>query len=211
MLVVIGGHSRNIGKTSVICNVVSALRRRNWTAIKITQYGDGVCSRDGEACECADPVHPVAISEENGSSPFSDSGRFLASGASRAFWVRTPAGSLNEAMAQVRRLLGFSDNVIIESNSILRFLKPDLCGMVVDGSVRDFKPTSLRFLDRADALVATSDTPLSWPEVSPALLATKPIIAAFAPGYAADGLAAMIERKVDIHAGAAHRNVGLAL
>jgi hypothetical protein len=33
-------------------------------------------------------------------------------------------------------LLAESDNTIIESNSILRFLKPDLCAMVLDGSVR---------------------------------------------------------------------------
>jgi hypothetical protein len=86
MVVVVGGHTRNIGKTSAVCSVIRALPDWNWTAIKITQYGDGICARDGEACDCSDPEHPIAISEENGSSPSTDSGRFLASGACRVFW-----------------------------------------------------------------------------------------------------------------------------
>src|ERR1017187_6461069 len=105
MVVVVGGHTRNIGKTSVVCGIIRALPGWNWTALKITQYGHGICSKDGEACECSDPVHPIAISREDGSSPTPDSGRFLASGAARAFWVRTPKGELNEAMPSLRRIL----------------------------------------------------------------------------------------------------------
>lgn len=183
MVVVVGGHTRNIGKTSVVCGIVRALPDWNWTAIKITQYGHGVCSRDGEACDCSDPAHPIAVSEETGSSPATDSGRFLASGARRAFWVRTPAGELHEAMPKVRRLIVESENTIVESNSILRFLKPDLCAMVLDSSVADFKPSSLRFLDRANLLVVTGDAPLAWPEVPPALLRNKPRFAALPPSY----------------------------
>ena len=53
MLVVVGGHTRNIGKTSLVAGLITALPELNWTAIKITQYGHGVCSTDGESCECA--------------------------------------------------------------------------------------------------------------------------------------------------------------
>lgn len=195
MVVVIGGHTRNIGKTSVVCGVIRALPDWNWTAIKITQYGHGVCSRDGEPCDCSDPVHPIAVSEENGASPSSDSGRFLAAGAARAFWVRTPAGELNEAMPRVRRLLASSDNTIIESNSILRFLKPDICAMVLDGSIPDFKATSLRFLDRANVLVLTSNAPLEWPEVPAALLRSKSRFEATAPSYGSAGFIDMIRQS----------------
>lgn len=192
MLVVIGGHTRNIGKTSVLCGVLRALPDWNWTAIKITQYGHGICSRDGEACDCSDPAHPIAVSEETGTSPTTDSGRFLASGAARAFWVRTPAGELNQAMPKVRRLIAEAGNTIIESNSILRFLKPDLCAMVLDGSVRDFKATSLRFLDRASLLVVTSDAPLAWPEVPAVLLRNKPRFTAPPPDYQNSGFISAI-------------------
>jgi hypothetical protein len=170
MLVVVGGHTRNIGKTSVVCGIIRALPELNWTAVKITQHGHGMGSSN-------------AISRDDGSSPSTDSGRFLASGAARSFWVRTPTGELNEAMAAVRRILADSENAIVESNSILRFLKPDLCAMVLDGAIADFKPTSLRFLDRADVLVVTSPAPLAWPDVTASLLRNKPRFAAPAPLY----------------------------
>lgn len=183
MVVVVGGHSRNIGKTSVVCGVIRGLPEWNWTALKITQYGHGICSRDGEACDCSDPAHPIAVSQETGATPSADSGRFLAAGAARAFWVRTPSGELNAAMPRVRRLLAESENVIIESNSILRFVQPDFCAMVLDGGVADFKPTSLRFLDRANVLVITGDADPAWPQVSASLLRNKPRFAAPPPRY----------------------------
>jgi molybdopterin-guanine dinucleotide biosynthesis protein len=39
MLVVVGGHSRNLGKTSLVAGLIRKFRERNWTALKITQYG----------------------------------------------------------------------------------------------------------------------------------------------------------------------------
>lgn len=194
MLVVVGGHSRNIGKTSVVCGIISALRDRNWTAVKVTQYGHGVCSHAGEPCECQDPVHPIAISRETGADPGTDSGRFLAAGAAASYWVRTPAGGLAEALPQLRRILRTAENTIVESNSILRFLKPDLCLMVVDGSVNDFKETSLRFLDRASALVCTSPAPLYWNSVPESLIAKKPVVLAPGPEFRSAQLIDLIDR-----------------
>ena len=54
MLVVIGGHSSNIGKTSVVAGLIRRLRDQRWVALKITQYGNGICAgHTGEAaCGC---------------------------------------------------------------------------------------------------------------------------------------------------------------
>ena len=52
MLVVVGGHSRNIGKTSVVAGLIRKLRDRRWTAVKITQYGHGVCASHIGAVAC---------------------------------------------------------------------------------------------------------------------------------------------------------------
>lgn len=198
MLVVVGGHSRNIGKTAVACSIIKALAHLNWTAIKITQYGHGLCSRNGEPCPCDNPTHRVAVSEEPREAVQDpdrlppDSARFLIAGAARAFWVRTPIGHLDEAMPRVRQLLTASANVIIESNSILRFVKPDFCAMVVDGAVADFKPTSQRFLDRADALARTSDAELLWPGIPQSLLRGIPCFPAPPPCYHSDALVAAV-------------------
>lgn len=72
----VGGHSRNIGKTSVVEGLIRRFRQKKWTALKITQYGHGVCSHVGEACGCeTEPEHPFALSEEYVAGP-TDSGGF---------------------------------------------------------------------------------------------------------------------------------------
>ena len=53
----------------------------------------------------------------------------------------------------------------------------------MDGAVADFKPSCLRSLDRADALVMTSDAALEWPEVPQSLLRRVARFRAPAPGY----------------------------
>src|SRR5579859_2197360 len=125
-LVVIGGHSRSVGKTSVVASLISALPEFQWTAIKITQYGHGICSANGEACDCSTADHSWAISEEHDRSGESDTSRFLAAGAQRALWVRTGQGRLAEAMPTLRDRIEKATNVIIESNSVLKFLRPNL-------------------------------------------------------------------------------------
>src|SRR5271167_1757368 len=96
-IVVIGGNSRNVGKTSLVAALIAALAKFRWTAFKITQYGHGVCSRNGEPCDCASADHSWAISEEKNRSGESDTSRFLLAGAERVWWVRTEQGHLAEA------------------------------------------------------------------------------------------------------------------
>ena len=123
-IVVIGGHSRNVGKTSVVAGLIAALPEFEWTAAKITQYGHGVCSANGEPCDCATGDHSWAISEERDRSGESDTSRFLVAGAVRVFWVRTEQGRLAEAMPALRKRLESARNVIMESNSVLKFCGP---------------------------------------------------------------------------------------
>ncbi len=137
--VVIGGHSRSVGKTSVVAGLIAALPEFNWTAVKITQYGHGICSADGAACDCATGDHSWAISEERDHSGESDTSRFLVAGAAQALWVRTEQGRLAEAMPTLRRRLEGAHNVIIESNSILKFMRPDLYLTVLDPSTPGFQ------------------------------------------------------------------------
>jgi hypothetical protein len=183
-LVVIGGHSRSVGKTSVVGGLVSALRDFRWTAVKITQYGHGICSRKGEACECANADHSWAISEERERSGESDTSRFLLAGAERALWVRTEQGRLAEAMPTLRRRLESAGNVMIESNRVLKFLRPDLYLTVLDPETADFKPSAREFLDRADAVILhqRAGAP-AWPSISLKPIANKPVFRITPPDY----------------------------
>src|SRR5437773_10866567 len=104
-LIVVGGHTRSIGKTQLVCDVISAFPRANWIAGKITQYGHGVCAQNGEDCDCAPDEHVCAINWETHADTGTDSARFLAAGARRSFWLRTKQGFLAEGLPLLRAAL----------------------------------------------------------------------------------------------------------
>jgi hypothetical protein len=124
-IIVIGGHSRNIGKASAVCTLISAMPEHRWTAIKITQFGHAICSANREPCDCETADHSIAISEELDATTGTDTSRYLAAGTVRSLRVRTRQGQLVEVMPLIRTEISRSENGIIESNSIVRFLKPD--------------------------------------------------------------------------------------
>lgn len=197
-IVVIGGHSRSVGKTSVVAGLISALPELNWTAVKITQYGHGICSANGEACDCATGDHSWAISEEKSRSSDSDTSRFLLAGAAEAWWVRTEQGRLAEAMPALRKGLARSQNVILESNSILKFLRPDLYLTVLDPETEDFKASAQEFLDRASAIIL-HDTRLAdsqWRNISLKPVAERPVFRIDPPDYVTPDIVEFVRNRI---------------
>jgi len=185
-ILVIGGHTRSVGKTSVVAGLIAALPAMHWTALKITQYGHGVCSANGAPCDCATADHSFAVSEEKDRSGESDTSRFLVAGADHSWWVRTQQGHLAEAMSRIRKILAGTQSAIIESNSILRFLKPDLYLTVLDPQTADFKTSAQTFLDRADAVLihtaGHSKTP-AWKQISLKPVINRPMFPIHPPTY----------------------------
>jgi hypothetical protein len=196
-LLVIGGHSRNVGKTSVVAGLILALREFDWTALKITQYGHGICSAKGKLCHCACDGDSWAITEEVDRSGESDSSRFLVAGAERSLWVRTRQGMLGEAMPYVREELARARNAIFESNSILGFLKPDLYITVLDAATADFKPSARQFLDRADAVILHhGNGEPAWNDVSLNVLEGIPTFHISPPEYVTAALSDFVRSRI---------------
>jgi hypothetical protein len=197
-IIVIGGHSRNIGKTSVVAGLIAAIPEREWTAVKITQYGHGVCSVNGESCGCAVDEHTVAINEERDRSGESDTSRFLVAGAARALWVRTKQGYLAEAMPELRQRIAAAQNVIMESNSVLRFVRPDLYLTVLDYQTADFKNSARDYLDQADAIIlhSTEKAAPEWENVSLKLVQNKPIFRITPPQYVTPEIVEFVKRAL---------------
>jgi hypothetical protein len=187
-ILVVGGHTRSIGKTALIVELIRAFPEAAWTAGKITQFGHGVCSRGGAACDCAPDEHTVALDWESEASAGTDSARFLEAGARRSLWLRTKQGRLAEGLPLLRKALaegsggmqsvGATQNVILESNSLLQFVRPNLYLVVLDPEEADFKESARCYLDRADACVLrrplNARESASWSGVS-RLLTGRPI------------------------------------
>jgi hypothetical protein len=192
-LIVIGGHSRSVGKTSVVAGLISALPEFGWTAVKITQYGHGICSANGEPCDCATGDHSWAVTEERSRSGDSDTSRFLVAGAVQVFWARTEQGRLAEAMPTLRQRLQNAQNVIIESNSVLKFLRPDLYITVLDPATADFKSSAREFLDRADAVILHQSQGVpAWDAVSLKPVAGRPLFRITPPPYVTEEIAEFV-------------------
>jgi hypothetical protein len=190
-LVVVGGHTRSIGKTQLVCDIIAAFPKTEWIAGKITQYGHGVCAQNGENCDCAPDDHVCALDWETHADTGTDSARFLAAGARRAFWLRTKQGYLAEGLPllrdALREIAADSDGemnraVILESNSLMQFVKPSLYFAVIDPMKDDFKESAQFALDRAHALVLRGEiggdgppAPL-WMKLPTKLLQEKPSV-----------------------------------
>jgi hypothetical protein len=205
-LIVIGGHSRNVGKTSVAAGLIAALPEYQWTAMKITQYGHGVCSRNGQSCHCSTGDHTWAISEEKDRSGDSDTSRFLIAGAASVWWVRAEQGRLAEALPAIRRRLAKAKNAILESNSILKFVRPDLYLTVLDPANADFKKSAQQFLDRAGAVIwhqrenGKSDAKPVWQGVSLKPVAGCPMFAVHPPQYLTPEIVAFVRNRLQLGA-----------
>ncbi|MGH7701652.1 MAG: hypothetical protein ACREMO_01035 [Gemmatimonadales bacterium] len=186
-----------MGKTSVVAGLIAAFQERDWTAVKITQYGHGVCSVNGESCGCAVDEHTFAITEERDRAGTSDTSRFLAAGARRSLWARTKQGRLAEAMPDLRREISGAANVIVESNSVMKFLRPDLYLTVLDPATADFKQSAREFLDLADALLlhAPAGEP-AWSDVSLKPVAGKPRFHIHPPDYVPEELVSFVRAKL---------------
>jgi hypothetical protein len=113
------------------------------------------------------------------------------------YWVRTEQGRLAEAMPTLRQRLEGAPNVIIESNSVLKFLRPDLYVTVLDLANSDFKNSAREFLDRADAVILhAAATEPAWQSVSLKPVANRPTFPIHPPTYVTNDLVAYVRTKL---------------
>jgi len=176
MILVVGAHSRNVGKTSIICSILRGTPEIRWTAVKISANRRAV----GDDFE---------VSEQSEPGGDTDSDRYLASGAARALWLRTADSRMDDAALQLRRLASTDANLIVESNRIVETLKPDLYLLALDFSVEDFKDSARRLCSRADGYVVSPPHPASrsWPGIAERLN-DSPRYKMFPPDYRPRGL-----------------------
>ncbi len=144
-MVVVGGSAKDIGKTALVCAIISALREFDWTAVKITAH-DYLTDSIGQVFAGA------AVREEAAADSLTDTSRYLAAGARRALLATRQGGRI--PIEEIRRAVGADRNVIYESNRIVDAVEPDACLALVGGPTGEWKPSFVHLLRRADALVS---------------------------------------------------------
>jgi hypothetical protein len=134
-LIVVGGHSRGVGKTSVIERLLRERAGEPWIAIKISAHR-----------HAPEGTTAPLIEEAHAGSPLTQTGRYLLAGARRAFLVRAPEAALTQAAAFIESRRAQGANVIVESNRVVQYVRADVLLFVVDPRIDDWKPSSALWL-----------------------------------------------------------------
>jgi hypothetical protein len=177
-VIVVGGQTRGVGKTSVVCSLIVALRERQWTAVKLSSHGHS----DG-----------VEVREELSAGSDTDSARYLAAGAVQSFYISVPEGSLWRAVPRVLDILAGAANAMVESTSVLAYLRPELALAVVDPAAGEVKKSLQRLMARFDAVVTPREGPLGWLLQE---LDAKPRFVIRPPEYGSEDLSAFVREML---------------
>jgi hypothetical protein len=161
-VIVVGGSSKSVGKTSLICAILAAFPNFHWAVVKITSHEYGQ----------REPVWEESVREDE---PKTDTARYLAAGARRALLVSAPEETL--PWPAIEAALAGEHNIIYESNRIVEELRPDVCLALMTGSEAGFKLSFVPFLDAADAIIAPPGAEIALPDA----VAARPIFRLSSP------------------------------
>lgn len=148
-LLAVGGQTKHVGKTTLICNLLRRFSDMRWIAVKFRPH-----QHDGAHCKLIAQGSGWAIWEQLAESQIGDTARFLQAGAWRSLLVvGEEEDSFSQVFARLQQEFGPEENVIVESSRAALLLRPDLSLLVVDPSNEDFKVSAKPQLQTADALV----------------------------------------------------------
>ena len=82
-----------------------------------------------------------------------DTARLLEAGADEVLWVQAPPQELREVLPLALEKLSGLSGIIVEGNSAIEFLKPDIVIFLVDGNGGRFKPSAYGALEAADIIL----------------------------------------------------------
>ena len=140
-----GGHS-GAGKTTIACEVLKKVE--GWGAIKFTKTSFYSSITDDQE----------VLSEKG-----KDTGRLLEAGAEKVLWVQSSGDELAETASMAVQMLSNLPGIVVEGNSMIEVLTPDLV-VFVAGSKERFKPGAERVLGMADIVIADEETLEGIPE-----------------------------------------------
>ena len=151
-IVAVSGFSSNVGKTTLVCELLRQLP--GWEAIKLTRGHYRSCGRDPAGCCVSDMLRDEPVIRSGREANFQagkDTGQFWDAGASNVHWVIVKddqvALGITEALTRVE-----AGGVIVEGNSFLEYVKADLTVMCARSEGGKIKPSARRVLSKIDFL-----------------------------------------------------------
>jgi len=144
----IGGAHSGSGKTSLACSILESLDElKGWGAIKFTRT----------ALYSAVVDDPEMLGEKG-----KDTERLLSAGAAAVVWVQSTPEDLPETMGIAVDRLSLLPGIVVEGNSAIEVLKPDIVIFITKEPGR-MKHGSLGVLGMADLVVYGTAPPAETP------------------------------------------------
>jgi molybdopterin-guanine dinucleotide biosynthesis protein len=151
-VIAVSGFSSNVGKTTLVCELLRQLP--GWEAIKLTRGHYRSCGRDPAGCCVSDLLRDEPVIRSGREANYQagkDTGHFWDAGASNVHWVIVKDDQvergINEALARVE-----ADGVVVEGNSFLEYVTPDLAIMCARSEGGKIKPSARTTLAKSDFL-----------------------------------------------------------
>jgi molybdopterin-guanine dinucleotide biosynthesis protein len=148
----IGGAHSSIGKTTLAsalirylssgraCNLFNKTPRIG--AIKFTRENIFVSITDDESILC-----------QKGK----DTARLVEAGSEKTLWIKSSAEDIGEALPLAMEQMSGLDTIVIEGNSAIECVKPDILIFIDSAAGEETKPSAERLLGIADILIAGTE------------------------------------------------------
>ena len=150
-LLLIGGNTRNSGKTTLACKIINKLSADHEViGLKVTSIRPDEQEYHGEHND--NNVSDFRIIEEMSPDIPKDTSLMLRSGASKVFYILFPEGTTIDTLSAFLSSLDASKPIICESRSLRNFIMPGLFIMMMSNTASNSKKDVSEYLLKADKI-----------------------------------------------------------
>lgn len=156
IVIAISGFSSNVGKTTLVCELLHRLP--GWEAIKLTRGHYRSCGRDPQGCCVSELIRDEPVIHSGRDANYQvgkDTGRFWDAGATNVHWVIVKDDQVENGIKRALSCVK-SVGVLVEGNSFLDYIKPDIAVMCARSDGGKVKPSARKALAKTDVLYISS-------------------------------------------------------
>src|SRR5713226_9934231 len=151
-IVAVSGFSSNVGKTTLVCELLRQLP--GWEAIKLTRGHYRSCGKDPRGCCVSDLLRDEPLIRSGREANYEagkDTGRFWDAGAANVHWVIVGEDQVEDGIKQALSRVN-ARGVVVEGNSFLDYVDADFKIMCARAGENKMKSSARRTLAKADVL-----------------------------------------------------------
>lgn len=152
IVVGIGGYSSEVGKTTLLCELLRAFP--GWEAIKTTRGHYRSCGKDPHACCVSHLLGDEPLVRSGRRETYEagkDTGRYWDAGAANVHWVITTDEQVEQGIRQALAKVT-SVGVFVEGNSFAEFVQPDCMMMVRRAGDARIKKSAKKLIEQATVM-----------------------------------------------------------